>query len=131
MKKLMHFFFPANDGDNFSLRLNMPKHEGFLLLCVMITFLAFPWLSRHIDITSAPVDPGALSIVIMAVLAFLVFKSFTWLLLQVIWPVFAEYSEWNFEDDFVSLPALYKVLIYLSFYLLLLFGFVGALAAVG
>ncbi|MGX5689463.1 hypothetical protein [Arcticibacter tournemirensis] len=105
------------------------NHEYGILLITLVSFLVFPRLSRTIDITAAPVDPGILSIVIIAVLAFLIFKSVTWWAIRAIWPVFAEYSELQFEQNFTSLLSWQKVLIYLGFYLLLLFGFVVTLAA--
>ena len=116
--------------DGLLLTVNPVKNEGFLLLGVLSLFLVFPWLSRHIDVTAAPLDPGILSVVIMAVLSFLVFKALTWWLIRIIWPVFAEYSELCFEENFMSLLSWQKVVIYLAFYLFLLFGFVGTLAAV-
>lgn len=105
------------------------RHEGSMIFLSLVGFLLFPWLCRHIDVTSAPLDPGMLSIVLMAVLSFLIFKAITWWVIRVIWPVFAEYSEVYFEDNFTSLRPVQKVLIYLAFYLLLLFGFVLTLAA--
>jgi len=106
-------------------RYSEPLSIAFLL----VLFLTFPWLCRHIDITSAPIDPGALSAVIMAVLSFLLFKAVTWQVMKAIWPVFTTYSECDFEYDFRGLVAREKVLIYLGFYLLLLMGFVFTLMA--
>ncbi|PWG81930.1 hypothetical protein, partial [Pararcticibacter amylolyticus] len=99
-------------------------HEGFIIFSSLVVFLLFPFLCRHIDVTSAPVDPGILSIVIMAVLTFLVFKSVTWIVIRIIWPVFHQYSEGDFEQDFRGLYPLHKVLIYLGFYVLLLMSMV-------
>lgn len=106
------------------------QHEGFMVFLSLAGFLLFPWLCRHIDVTSAPVDPGVLSIVLIAILSFLIFKSVTWWVIRIIWPVFAEYSELHFERNFKSLLPLQKVLIYLAFYLLVLFGMVMTLLAV-
>lgn len=103
--------------------------EPLSIAGLLILFLAFPWLCRHVDVTSAALDPGALSAVIMAVLTFLLFKAVTWQAIKSIWPVFAVYSECDFEYDFRGLLAREKVLIYLSFYLLLLMGFVFTLMA--
>ncbi len=100
------------------------RHEGFLICLSLLGFLVFPWVSRRIDVTSAPVDPGVLSIVITAVLSFLIFKAATWAVIKVIWPAFAEYSETEFEQDFNGLSPLFRVIIYLSFYLLLLWAMV-------
>jgi hypothetical protein len=92
--------------------------------------LVFPRLIRLVDITSAPIDPGAFSAVILAAAAFLLFKAVTWWLIKTIWPVFAGFSDNHLERHFMALPGLQKVVIYLVFYLALLFGFVGVLAAV-
>lgn len=105
------------------------KKEHLAIFFSLILFLYFPWVSRRIDITSAPIDPGALSAVIMAILALLAFKAVTWWLINIIWPVLAEYSKEHFERNFKSLPSWQKVIIYLGFYLLLLYSFVGTLAA--
>lgn len=104
-------------------------HEGFLIFFSLAGFLIFPWLSRRLDATAAPVDPGVLSLVLTALLAFLIFKSVTWWVIRIIWPVFAEYSELHFERNFKSLVPLQKVLVYLGFYLALLMGFVWTLGA--
>lgn len=105
------------------------KKEYLVIGMTLIVFLYFPWLSRRIDITSAPIDPGALSAVIMAILSLLAFKAVTWWLINTIWPVLAEYSREHFERNFKSLMSWQKVVIYLSFYLLLLYSFIATLAA--
>lgn len=104
-------------------------NEPFIIMLLLALFLAFPWLCRHVDVTSAPLDPGALSAVVMAIFSFLLFKAVTWQVLKMIWPVFSEYSEGSFEFDFKGLVAREKVLIYLGFYLLVLMGFVFTLMA--
>jgi hypothetical protein len=103
--------------------------EPLNIAMLLVLFLAFPWLCRHVDVTSAPIDPGALSAVIMAILSFLLFKAVTWRVMKAIWPVFTVYSECDFEYDFRGLASREKVLIYLGFYLLLLMGFVFTLMA--
>jgi len=103
--------------------------EPLSIAVLLVLFLIFPWLCRHVDITSAPIDPGALSAVIMAILSFLLFKAVTWRVMKAIWPVFTVYSECDFEYEFRGLAAREKVLIYLGFYLLLLMGFVFTLMA--
>ncbi len=94
-----------------------------------LIFLAFPWLIRVIDITSAPLDPGILSAVFVAILAVLTFKAVTWIIIQSIWPDFAHYAQVDLIGDFLRLHELYRVLIFLSFYLVLLLSFVMTLAA--
>ena len=106
------------------------KKEFAGLLLILIAFLVFPRLIRLVDITSAPIDPGAFSAVILAVAALLLFKAVTWWLIKAIWPVFADFSDHHLERHFKTLPSLHKVVIYLVFYLALLFGFVLVLGAV-
>ena len=120
---------------NLAQKYFMPAHfplrkEFAGLVFIIIIFLCFPQLVRLVDITSAPIDPGAFSAIILAVAAMFVFKAITWWLLKAIWPVFADYSDYHFERNFKSLAPLQKVIIYLLFYLALLFGFVLVLAAV-
>lgn len=106
------------------------KKEHLAIFSALFLFLFFPSLSRWIDITSAPIDPGALSAVIMAILSLLAFKAITWWLINIIWPVLADYSKEQFEQNFKSLSPWQKVVIYLGFYLLLLFSFIATLAAI-
>ena len=105
------------------------KEFAGTLLFVSI-FLLFPWLSRLADITSVPLDPGIFSAVFLAISTMMIFKTVTWWLLKTIWPVFADYSGNHFERDFRSLPSLHKVIIYLLFYVLILYGFILVLVAV-
>lgn len=100
------------------------------ILVILVIFLVFPYLIRTIDVTAAAIDPGIFSAIILAVSAILIFKAVTWWILTAIWPVFAEYSNEHFERNFKSLLPWQKVIIYLGFYLLVLFAFVGALAAI-
>ena len=110
---------------------HFPVRKEFAgLLIILIAFLVFPRLIRLVDITSAPIDPGAFSAVILAIAALLLFKAVTWWLIKAIWPVFADFSDHHFERTFRSLTALQKVVIYLVFYLALLLSFVVTLAAV-
>jgi hypothetical protein len=57
------------------------------------------------------------------------FKAITWWLVKTLWPALANYSNYHFANNFQSLSACHKVLIYLGFYLLLLYSFVLTLAA--
>ena len=110
---------------------HFPLRKEFAgIIVIIILFLVFPGLVRLIDITSAPIDPGAFSAVILAVAALLLFKAVTWWLIQAIWPVLAEYSDQHFERNFKSLCSWQKVVIYLLFYVLLLYGFILVLAAI-
>ncbi|HEY0669623.1 MAG TPA: hypothetical protein VGD22_15680 [Sphingobacteriaceae bacterium] len=105
------------------------KKEYLFIAAAFGLFIWFPFLSRKIDVTSAPIDPGALSAIIMAILALMAFKAVTWWVINIIWPVLSEYSKNHFERNFKSLLPWQKVLIYLSFYLLLLYSFIATLAA--
>ena len=100
------------------------------ILIIMLLFILFPWLVRQVDYSSAPIDPGAFSAVILAVSAMLIFKAVTWWLLKTIWPVFTDYSTNHFERNFKSLLSLHKVMIYLVFYLAIMYGFVVVLGAI-
>jgi hypothetical protein len=105
------------------------RREHLAILASLLIFLNFPWLCRHWDVTSAAIDAGALSAVVMAIFALLLFKAVTWWLLKTLWPALAVYSEYHFAYNFQSLTPCFKVLIFLSFYLLLLYSFVLTLVA--
>lgn len=113
------------------MRINANKHaEHATIASALLLFLFFPWICRSIDITSAPIDPGALSAPIMALLSFFIFKAATWWSIRIIWPVFAEYCEVYFETDFKRLAPREKMLTFLAVYMLLLMGFILTLGAV-
>ena len=110
---------------------HFPLRKEFAgILFIVLIFLLFPRLSRLADVTSAPIDPGIFSAVILAIAAILIFKAVTWWLLKAIWPVFADYSGNHFERNFKSLLSLHKVIIYLLFYVLMLYGFILVLVAI-
>ncbi|MDP3468288.1 MAG: hypothetical protein Q8S11_08135 [Daejeonella sp.] len=110
--------------------LFFPLRKEFMGIIILITvFFLFPYLIRQLDVSAAAIDPGIISAVILAAIAILVFKALTWWLIKVIWPVFAEYSEQQFESNFRSMRTGQKVIIYLSFYLLILYAFILVLAA--
>lgn len=99
------------------------------ILVVVSAFLLFPYIIRQLDNTAAAIDPGIISAIILAAVAFLIFKALTWWLIKVIWPVFADYSERQFESNFRAMQSGHKVIIYLGFYLLIFYAFVLVLAA--
>ena len=103
------------------------EHSGILML--LLSFLMFPYIIRMIDGTAAAIDPGIFSAVILAASAGLIFKALTWWVIKAVWPVFADYSAAQFEQNFRALPAKEKVLIYLGFYLTILYSFVSVMAA--
>lgn len=108
------------------LRLPFGKELTGIFLAVLI-FLIFPFMIRQIDSSAAAIDAGILSAIILAVIAMLIFKALTWWLLRTIWPVFADFSTYHFERNFKLLERQQKVLIYLGFYLLILYGFIAVL----
>lgn len=121
MELIQKYYFPWH----FPLR----KEAGGIIVIILI-FLLYPYFIRQIDATAAAIDPGIISAIILAVTAILIFKSATWWIIKAIWPVFAHYSEHSFESNFKSLTAGQKVVIYLGFYLVVLWGFIEVLGAV-
>ena len=121
MELIQKYFLPAH----FPLR-----KEFAAIVVIILIFLFYPYFIREIDATAAAIDPGVYSAIILAVSAVLIFKAATWWVIKAIWPVFAVYSEHHFESNFRSLSAGQKVLIYLAFYLLILYGFIEVLGAV-
>ena len=110
--------------------LFIPLRKEFIgIIAVVTAFLVFPYIIRQLDITAAAIDPGIISAVILAAVAILIFKALTWWLIKVIWPVFANFSEQQFESNFRSMPSGQKVIIYLSFYMQILYAFVVVLSA--
>jgi len=110
--------------------LFIPLRKEFIgIIAVVTAFLVFPYIIRQLDITAAAIDPGIISAVILAAVAILIFKALTWWLIKVIWPVFADFSEKQFESNFRSMQSGQKVIIYLSFYMLILYAFVIVLSA--
>lgn len=106
------------------------KKEYIGIALALLLFFSFPQLVRRFDQSAAPIDPGALSAILMAVLAMLIFKLSTWWLIKTIWPLFSTYSEYHFETNFKSLESWQKVSIFLGFYCLLLFAFILVLQAI-
>ena len=104
--------------------------ELFRILLLVLSFLIFPYVIRQVDGTAAAIDPGIFSAIILAAAAVLIFKSLTWWIIKTVWPVFAEYATYHFEQNFMALPKKQKVLIYLGFYLTILYSFVSVLAAI-
>jgi predicted membrane protein len=103
------------------------EHSGILIFIAV--FLLFPYLVRQVDYSAAAIDPGILSAVILSIASVLIFQAVTWWIIRVIWQVFHIYSTHHFENNFKSLESWQKVIIYLGFYLLVLYSFVGTLAA--
>lgn len=100
-----------------------------ILIALIIVMIIGPVI-RAFDGSAAPIDPGILSAIILAVVSNLVFLSVTWWIIRSIWTFFCTYSENNLVDDFQSLTPWQKVRIYLGFYLALFLSFVVALVAI-
>ncbi len=98
------------------------------IVVVIALFLLFPYLIREVDGSAAAIDPGILSAIILAASAVLIFKAITWWIIINIWPAFANYSDNQLESNFKSLPASQKVIIYMSFYMLIFYAFILVLA---
>jgi len=99
------------------------------IVVVIVLFLLFPYLIRVVDGSAAAIDPGILSAIILTASAVLIFKAITWWIINTIWPAFAIYSDYHLESNFRSLPANQKVMIYMSFYMLIFYSFILVLSA--
>jgi Zn-dependent protease with chaperone function len=107
------------------------EHIEYVGILVALTLLmVFPRLIRWFDPSAAPIDPGILSGILLAVVAVLIFLSVTWWIIRSIWTFFCTYSENDLVDDFKKLTAWQKVVIYLGFYLALASFFLLALVAI-
>jgi len=107
------------------------KHSEYVgILVALLLLLVFPPLIRMIDPSAAPIDPGVLSAILLAVVAILIFNSVTWWIIRAIWPVFAEYSNEHFTRNFKTLTPCQKVVIYLAFFFVFILSFVAALVAI-
>ncbi|MFA5244422.1 MAG: hypothetical protein WC380_03920 [Pedobacter sp.] len=99
------------------------------IIVVMVIFLLFPYLIRKVDGSAAAIDPGILSALLLTATAVLLFKAMTWWILITILPAFADYSDRQLESNFRMLGARQKVIIYLSFYMLVFYAFILVLSA--
>ena len=104
------------------------KMEFKGLIISAISFIIFPYLIRLVDNSAAAIDPGVLSAIILSIAAVLFFQATTWWVIKAIWPAFAMYSCDHFVNNFKSLQASQKVVIYLGFYLALMYAFIAVLA---
>lgn len=106
------------------------KKEYLSIIISLVLFAIAPVWLRLVDETAAPLDVGILSAILLAILAFLLFKALTWWLIENIWPVLGNFSKEQFYAHFNNLSSWQKIIIYLSFYLLLLYGFIFTLIAI-
>ncbi len=77
---------------------------------------------RWVDPTVAVIDIGALSLVLLAVVALAQFLAVSRWLIGLLWPVLREYQKNHFSNNFKSLFPWQKI----TFYLVIFFGFVYA-----
>lgn len=113
------------------LKFIIYKHGEYLgIIASLLLLLIFPYLIRKVDPSAAPIDPGILSGIVLAIVAVLVFNAVTWWLIRIIWPAFAHYSANNFVSDFKSLLPCQRVYIYLGFFLFFVLALLIALVAI-
>ena len=96
-------------------------------------FVLFAWvgpLLRLADPTAAVVDIGALSLVLLAVVALAAFLAVSRWLLGLLWPVLRGYQQNHFSNNFKSLSPWQKITFYLVIFFGLLYAFVCCLVAV-
>ena len=87
-------------------------------------------LLRWLDPTAAVVDVGALSLVLLAVVALAAFLTVSHWLLGLLWPVLRDYHRHFFSNNFKSLLPWQKITFYLVIFFGLLYAFVCCLVAV-
>jgi hypothetical protein len=113
--------------------INKPNTRFRLAATIATALVLFMYsgpLLRSADPAAAPVDPGILSLVLLAALALLAFVSISLWLLGLLWPVFRDYRKYHFSSNFKSLAPWQKIFFYLSTFFMLLYAFVYALSAV-
>lgn len=87
-------------------------------------------LLRWFDPTAAVVDAGALSLVLLAVVALGTFLAVSRWLVGLLWPVMRGYQRNHFANNFKSLLPWQKITFYLVIFFGLLYAFVCCLASV-
>ncbi|MBB6126974.1 hypothetical protein [Mucilaginibacter lappiensis] len=113
------------------MKLLAIQHTEYIGITVaLLLLLIFPPIIRLYDPTAAPIDAGALSGILLAVVSVLIFLSVTWWFIRAIWPVFAEYSNTDFTTDFKNLQPWQKIKIYMGFYSFVVLAFLAALVAI-
>jgi len=93
-------------------------------------FLHSDTLLRRFDPTAAVVDIGAVSLVLLAVVALAAFLAVSRWLLGLLWPVLRGYQKYHFSNNFKSLSPGQKITFYLVIFFGLLYAFVCCLVAV-
>lgn len=105
------------------------NNEYFSIGFALVIMIVSPSLIRLMDPTAMPPDPGALGLIIMAVVAVMVFLATTWFIITQTWAGIREYFEDHFLRNFKTLTPCQKVVISLALYFALFFSFLVALAA--
>lgn len=102
-----------------------------LAVCGLLAlFLHGGPLLRLADSTAAVVDAGALSLVLLAVVALAAFLAVSRWLIGLLWPVLRGYQRYHFSNNFKSLLPWQKITFYLVIFFGLLYAFVVCLVAV-
>lgn len=104
--------------------------DGVLIGALLGLFLVFPWLSHRIDAGAASLDAGVLSLILITLLSMIIFKTISWLLLRTVWPCLADYAADLMAEDFWTLDARSRLLLFCGAYFLMILGFVATLAAI-
>ena len=104
--------------------------KGLALLGLFVLFARVGPLLRLADPTAAVVDIGALSLVLLAVVALATFLTVSHWLLGLLWPVLRDYHRHFFSNNFKSLLPWQKITFYLVIFFGLLYAFVACLLAV-
>jgi len=105
------------------------QREYLPIAAALFILVKIPAILRFFDPTAAPVDLGIFSTIILTVVAILIFKSLTWILIRSLWPDLADYAQNKFANDFNELEPWQRVKIFLGFYLVLFVSFVLAFKA--
>ncbi len=103
---------------------------GIFTLCTMGLLANSGTLLRRVDPTAAVIDIGALSLVLLAVVALANFLAVSRWLIGLLFPVLRAYQKNHFSNNFKSLSPWQKITFYLVIFFGLLYAFVVCLVAV-
>ncbi|WP_262249379.1 hypothetical protein [Parapedobacter soli] len=101
-----------------------------VLMGLFLLFARVGSVLRLADPTAAVVDVGALSLVLLAVVALAAFLAVSRWLIGLLWPVMRGYQRNHFSHNFKSLSPWQKITFYLVIFFGLLYAFVCCLVAV-
>lgn len=110
-------------------RYRLPYLSVAIAVMAALFILAGPLL-RGLDPTAAAVDIGAVSLVLLALLALAAFIAVSRWLLGLLWPVLRDYQHHHFTPNFKTLQPWQKLGFYLVVFFGLLYAFVCTLVAV-